>query len=199
MAFGVHVLTPKFSSGQMKVIEAKPWDISSVATSENNWQFQALCFLITYNIVGNIPHGGSGCTEGGNSKWISTGIFLWKPVVLGSALRMLWYFSSRNHPTQTKLKAYLHQNEHLCTYVHICILFLPKKHRHKRPVTSHSARVGGKILWVAFFLAGSLWCLEIKAPCRCVQVLMRSKLRRFWKSRWNFWSKHPCQLKRQRM
>lgn len=66
MAFGVHVLTPKFSSRQKQVIETKPLDITSVATRENNWQFQALCFLITY--IGDNPHGGSGCAAGGNTK-----------------------------------------------------------------------------------------------------------------------------------
>lgn len=63
-------------------------------------------------------------------------------------------------------------------YVHICIVLLHEKQRCKWSITSHSARVGGKIL-SSFYLVGSLWCLEIKAPCKCVQVLMRSKLRRF--------------------
>lgn len=129
-------------------------------------------------------------------------------MLLGSGqtdeFRLLQCFSIKDIQTQAKKRAELHQQQHMCLHLYIlCVCTSSIKSTGTNALLS-------VLLWEwvgnyseQLFPTGSLWCLEIKALCRCVWVLMRSKLR-ILKSRWNLWWKqmcdqHPCQLRRQRL
>lgn len=133
-------------------------------------------------------------------------------MLLGSGqtdeFRLLRCFSIKDIQAQAKKRAEPHQQQHMCLhlYIYVCVCVCI-------PLLSESTGTNALLSvllweWVGnyseqLFPTGSLWCLEIKALCRCVWVLMRSKLR-ILKSRWNLWWKqmcdqHPCQLRRQRL
>lgn len=175
LAFGVRTVPPKFSSRKRKVMETKPWDVASVATSENKWQLQASCFLMTY--PGHIPRGGSGCTAGGIAKE-SARAFPGKDPWYWAVREDAVMFFKQEQPQRSRKHAFTRKNTcaHMSTYVYF---FYP---RSTGTVCYQSFSWSGwKDTLRSFSVAGLgiLLRLEIKGPCRCVQVLMRSKLGRF--------------------